>query len=150
MDKGLEIAALPSPQSLEATNQLAARADEASRKYYIFSRLILPALGGTTVKQAQHEAGIRTARTALAIELYRADHGGEKPTNLNDLVPAYLKEIPRDPFDGKPLRYRITERGYAVYSIGPDGKDDDGKKQTPSKKRVSNQEPFDITITIDR
>jgi hypothetical protein len=35
---------------------------------------------------------------------------------------------PEDPFDGKPIRYRKTgEKSFIVYSVGPDGTDQEGK-----------------------
>ena len=44
---------------------------------------------------------------------------------LNDLVAVgLLDEVPTDPFDGQPLRYRTTRDGIVIYSIGNNG---DGK-----------------------
>ena len=38
-----------------------------------------------------------------------------------------LSEVPRDPVDGKPLRYRLNSDGtFLLYSIGQDYKDDGG------------------------
>jgi hypothetical protein len=39
-----------------------------------------------------------------------------------------------DPFDGKPLRYKRTEPGYMVYTIGPDGVDDGGRERGPNER----------------
>src|SRR5262245_52643943 len=55
-------------------------------------------------------AGLRCARVALAAERYRRKYG-DWPPSLTDLVPHYLPAVPLDPFDGKPLRYRQTDRG---------------------------------------
>jgi hypothetical protein len=41
-------------------------------------------------------------------------------------VPQYIDKAPIDPFDGKPMRYKLTEPGYIVYSIGEDGTDEGG------------------------
>jgi hypothetical protein len=38
-----------------------------------------------------------------------------------------LKEVPRDPYDARPLRYRGTADGVVVYSVGPDRTDNAGK-----------------------
>jgi len=43
---------------------------------------------------------------------------GHLPEDLDGLVPEYLDAVPRDPFDGKPLRYSRAKR--IVYSIGSD------------------------------
>jgi len=29
-----------------------------------------------------------------------------------------MKQVPTDPFDGKPLRYRVTEKGFVVSRVG--------------------------------
>ena len=67
--------------------------------------------------------------TLMALELFRREHDGH-PTRLSELVPNYLPSIPQDPFTvDQPLSYRLSETKdtFQLYSIGPDGKDDDGK-----------------------
>jgi hypothetical protein len=44
-----------------------------------------------------------------------------------DLVPEHLERLPDDPFSGKPLVYRLTDEGFRLYSVGPNGVDDGGK-----------------------
>lgn len=77
--------------------------------------------GGASV----HQSELRTALAVLAVERYRLAQGAW-PKALVDLVPAYISEVPRDPFDGQPLRYTRTEDGVVIYSVGPDGVDDQG------------------------
>jgi len=65
--------------------------------------------------------------TTLALQAYRQDHKAYPPT-LAALAPAYLKAVPPDPFAlSGPLRYKLAGAKYALYSVGPDGKDDGGK-----------------------
>ena len=45
---------------------------------------------------------------------------------LEELSPEFLSVVPRDPFDGKPLRLRKTDKGYVLYSVGADLIDDRG------------------------
>jgi hypothetical protein len=33
-----------------------------------------------------------------------------------------MKAVPTDPFDGKPMRYRVEGKGFVIYSVGPTGK----------------------------
>lgn len=63
---------------------------------------------------------MRTAmlRTLLAIARYRTAYDGRLPATLDALVPEFLPAIPRDPFDGNPIRYDAT-RGL-LWSIGTD------------------------------
>lgn len=52
---------------------------------------------------------------------------GDFPDSLEGLVPAYLAELPNDPYTGKPFVYRIDNEGALVYSLGKNLKDDGGK-----------------------
>lgn len=49
------------------------------------------------------------------------------PVQIGDLVPAYIRRVPADPFDGKPLKMIAVKDGLIFYSIGPDFKDDGGR-----------------------
>ena len=65
-------------------------------------------------------------------------------------MPSYLKEVPLDPLNGQPLRSRVTEDAYTVYSVGPDGDDDGG--MLLQETSVGNAERFaqgaDIGIRV--
>ncbi len=78
-------------------------------------------------KAAQFHARHRLAMVAIALKLYRREHG-RYPENLQALVPRYLPQVPLDPFDGKPLRYQRLKSGFKLWSVGPDLKDDGGLK----------------------
>jgi hypothetical protein len=54
---------------------------------------------------------------------------GELPERLDDLVPVYLADVPRDRFSGGPLRYAPARR--VAYSVGEDHLDAGGG-QAPS------------------
>jgi type II secretory pathway pseudopilin PulG len=63
---------------------------------------------------------------AFALQWYRRDHG-RYPDKLEALATKYLKQIPQDLFSGRPLIYRPSEKGYLLYSVGINGKDDGGR-----------------------
>lgn len=69
---------------------------------------------------------VEAAMTTLALHAYRDTHGAY-PERLQDLVPELLDTLPMDLADGQPLRYRRTDGGYLLYSVGYDGKDDGGQ-----------------------
>jgi len=76
---------------------------------------------------ARAEAGQKTLVLQLALHAYKLEHG-RFPAKLDLLVRSYLKQIPADPYGGgEPLRYRTERDTYVLYSIGPDGHDDNGK-----------------------
>jgi len=72
--------------------------------------------------------------TAAAVKLYEIDKGS-LPDRLEDLIPEYIPQVYKDPFNNfKPLTYRKTKTGWVVYSFGPDKKDDLGKVKYDYKK----------------
>jgi hypothetical protein len=72
------------------------------------------------------EAKVDLLRTGIALERHRLAEG-RLPGDLKELVPAYLAELPLDPYDGKPLRYRIQPDGSPLlWSIGSDLVDEGG------------------------
>jgi hypothetical protein len=78
------------------------------------------------IKFQRNYALLRSALIAVAAERCRLKHG-DWPATPAELVPAFLPELPIDPFDGQPLRYKRLPDGVVVYSVGPDGVDDGGQ-----------------------
>ena len=64
--------------------------------------------------------------TEAAVRRYVIENGSP-PESLAALVPEYLPTVPVDPYGDAPLRYRRTEGGYLLYSIGANGVDDGGQ-----------------------
>jgi hypothetical protein len=62
----------------------------------------------------------------LAMERFRLRHGSW-PASLDALSPEFLSKPPVDRFDGKPLKYVLTDSGPILYSVGTDRKDDGGR-----------------------
>lgn len=96
-------------------------------------RSILPNI--TLCKQAAIKGEIHRRQVQIALGLYRYYHAnGEDgkprqkfPATLNELVPAYLDFVPSDPFnENRSMSYRVTEKGFIVYSVGPNEIDDLG------------------------
>jgi hypothetical protein len=88
-------------------------------------------------------ASLRCAVIGLAAERYRQERG-DWPRALADFVPGYLPAVPPDQFDGKSLRYRRTEGGAVVYSVGMDGHDDGGDPNPPPGE----YRPRDMVFTL--
>lgn len=83
------------------------------------------------------------ARAAVAVARFAAEHGSF-PVSLDEVVPAYAAAVPKDPLDGKPLRYD----GRRLWSIGPDGDDDRGKPISPYE-RFGARAPSDELLAPD-
>jgi len=70
----------------------------------------------------------RLAATGLAVRLFRFENG-VLPRTLEELVPRYLPESPRDPMvkDGHLFVYRPGDVPAILYSVGENGIDDGGQ-----------------------
>jgi len=53
-------------------------------------------------------------------------HNDRLPAKLDALMPEFIEAVPKDPFDGQPLRYAPERR--IVWSVGENLKDDGGSK----------------------
>ena len=74
--------------------------------------------------------------TACALERFHLRHG-HYPQDLRELIPVTLAALPRDRFDGQPLRYRRTDDGGAmVYSTGRNHSDHGGDDAKDSVLRL--------------
>ncbi len=81
-------------------------------------------------RREEHAAAVRATRATIttagrAVEMYRADHAGQCPKTLADVVAAgYSREMPLDAW-GRPLRLLCPGRrdtlGFDLTSDGPDG-----------------------------
>ena len=59
---------------------------------------------------------------AIASKRYQLRHGSYPPS-LDALSPEFLPQVPRDPVDGRPLRYQNAGKTYLLYSVGNDNVD---------------------------
>jgi tetratricopeptide (TPR) repeat protein len=137
---------LPPHQRQEAADAIDARFDKKS-KIHVLLHTIMPSLTNCTIIDSRIAAQLRTARAGLAVQRYRLA-SARLPDTLAELVPAYLDAVPKDPFDGKNLRYKKLEAGFVVYSIGRDGKDDGGKERP--RKRTGPPATWDVTFIVQR
>jgi len=115
------------PDRLKVDELTRQRATKASGHGLLFNGLLWGGVPGAANREASCLADLRLALTAVALEQFRATHN-QYPTALSELAPNYLTTTPVDPFDGRPLRYRKQVAGYVLYSIGPDLKDNGGKR----------------------
>ncbi len=82
-----------------------------------------------SLKKRQTEAVL--TYLAFALEAYRREHG-HYPERLVDLPEHEIDEVSVDPFSKAPFRYLLKpsadgEPGFLLYSVGPNGIDEDGR-----------------------
>ncbi|MBL0869209.1 MAG: hypothetical protein IBJ18_01385 [Phycisphaerales bacterium] len=80
----------------------------------------------------------RIVQIAIAIERFRAQHG-QLPDTLEQLVPAFINEIPNDPLNPRPISYakadaKISPCGFVLYLWG-DNQDNQGTPNTGGQTR---------------
>jgi hypothetical protein len=88
--------------------------------------LMLPSISKVQNAADRGEQVQRNLHLAFALAAYQRDHG-RYPMKLEALTPKYLPHIPDDLFSGKALVYRPSGNGYLLYSVGLNGRDDDGR-----------------------
>ncbi len=91
----------------------------------IVTRIAFPAISRCAQVCARGDAQRGLARVGLAMCRHQAAKQAF-PGKLQELVPEFIPAVPRDPFDGEPLRLKSTEQDLIIYSVGPNGEDDDG------------------------
>jgi hypothetical protein len=148
MEKAIALADQDDAEALKDCEGLFLEAASMARRKpaKILSALLLPAEEKVAIKFATLDALRRSARAAIAVERYRLAHEGRRPEKLDDLVAAFLPQLPADPFDGEPLRYKQLPAGFVVYSIGPD-RTDDGGTERPQRGPQKN---YDVTFIVER
>jgi hypothetical protein len=77
--------------------------------------------------EARRQVWLDLADLALAMAEYHNDHGGY-PLALGELSPKYVEKLPKDPFSEQDYRYRREGKGYLLYSVGMNGRDDGGRE----------------------
>jgi len=90
-------------------------------RLHVVTSMIVPALGRIKEVYWETVAEMRVTRAGLALLQSRKAQGAF-PQTLETLA---LKDL-NDPFSGGPLLYRPSPKGFVLYSVGPDQKDNGG------------------------
>jgi hypothetical protein len=105
------------------------RIEALGPRYFVLHALV-PAIGKAVDRGDMVRCMVEGTKLQLAVEGYRAEHGDWPPT-LEALVPDWIDAVPGDPISDEPFVYRLISedehgRGYLLYSVGADGRDDGG------------------------
>jgi hypothetical protein len=150
------------PQCRPGVDSLAAEPSTSPRPRS-FSRLAIAALlvlvtalavgypqlvpGGGSQPGDLRRAYRQLESVGMALERFRAERG-HYPTSLSELVPGQLRRVPRDPFarGREELKYLAMESAgqrRLLYSVGPDGEDQQGQSLDPLSGRGDIVYPVD-------
>jgi hypothetical protein len=83
-------------------------------------------------------------KIGFALASYCADHGAY-PAKLADLAPSYIVEVPKDFFNDSELHYRLEGKGYLLYSVGVNGRDDGARGY---KDRKEGEDWDDLVVRV--
>lgn len=97
--------------------------------------LLTPAALKVQIAADQVEQRQRHLQVAIALALYHRETGGY-PEKLSELAPKYLRSIPLDLFSSKEIIYARTGKDYRFYSVGPNGRDDGGRRDEEDRTKA--------------
>ena len=120
---------------------------------HVNARLFMPSLGSAMERHYRTIVDRRATAVVLAIRLYAADHDGQLPQRLDDLVPKYLPHVPVDAFSpaASPLRYVRGPGEPMIYSVNTDGADNGGSNlDRRGKPAESNWNALDAIYHLKR
>ena len=102
--------------------------------------LLTPAIGKAIENVEKARMRHTTALVAIAATEFRITHES-LPEKADVLVPKLLPFLPKDVFLEKSrLRYSVKNDGVAIYSVGPNGKDDGGPGPDMGKDQPKNDD----------
>jgi hypothetical protein len=121
-NKVVEIARQPPETWAPQFNQIRAEIPNLP----ILARLLAPAIDKVADACRRNHAILRCTIVAVAMERYRKEKGRWPETIAEVVTAGYLKAVPTDPFDGKPIRLKRTDDGWLVWATGTDQIDHGG------------------------
>ena len=77
-------------------------------------------------KKCNEDFLVAGTQLLLALKAYQMEKG-KLPDSLSELAPAYIVEIPKDPFSGGQIKYSKDKK--IIYSVGEDLKDSGGSEE---------------------
>jgi len=132
MAKWVALSKLPYLETREKAAGLEKELLELPDEKAALVKFLMSALSNLFIKEARLDARLGNTEIALACHLYKAKHN-DYPTSLKELSPESLSGLPRDPFTEKDYIYRKKDKGFIVYSVGDNLKDDGGVSQNIKK-----------------
>jgi hypothetical protein len=144
MEACIEAARLPRARRMARFHEIRKEVRDLSVLHAVVKTFV-PGMARIAELDLVFQTRLDLARAALAVERHRLATGA-LPVALDALVPQYLKEVPLDPFDGRPIRYTRQTSGYVLYSVDTDGQDNAGREQTEEDREA----PSDLCFIVTR
>lgn len=110
--------------------------------------LLVPAVDAATTAHHRAMAQMDILHIAFAAEIYARERA-RYPGELSKLAPEYVSEIPMDRFSDNPLRFVVGERTLVIYSVGSNGRDDQGRSYQDAEERNSDAGWDDLVVRLE-
>jgi hypothetical protein len=94
--------------------------------YAIISKMLSSSSISSGFKRFEAEEHLARTQVFLALQAYKARYGGY-PASIKELESKLGWKLPKDPFSEKDFIYKRQTKGFLLYSVGPDMKDDGGR-----------------------
>lgn len=91
----------------------------------VLTSLMLPSFSSMLQMERRHHMKVELTKLSGLLALYRAENG-EYPSQLEQLAPKYVAQIPKDPTSRQSFVYRQVDDTFVLYGAGENGKDDGG------------------------
>jgi hypothetical protein len=141
MDNAVKAAKLPEPDRLAAFDELELQLHKPRPMSLL--RIFGPFNFRAGEMSLRIKALLRSAAAGVAAERFRLVND-RWPASQNELVPLFLRAELKDPYDGKPLRFKRNNDGLVIYTLGRNLVDDGGK--IPRTPAISSAEAPDSDV----
>jgi hypothetical protein len=101
--------------------------------WQVCTRGLLSGISRAYIQEAKLDAHLGAAEIAVANRIYKQKHG-KYVDSLEQLTPEILPVLPLDPFTGKDYIYKKKDKGFIVYSLGENLRDDGGLRRKAREK----------------
>jgi hypothetical protein len=126
MKRQIEVAALP---YRSAKQKLLDQSIGRLPRYVFLTRIIRPIFAEARLRIDATRAETALTQVVLAAQQYKTQTG-TYPASLGELSAKTGRKLPQDPFSGKDLIYKRVGKGFHVYSISGNLRDDGGVAPT--------------------
>jgi len=105
------------------------RIDEEIQKLTVeeafYTKMLSPSISRAYLQEARIDALLGAAEIGIVNRIHKQKYG-KYVNSLTQLTPSILPSLPLDPFTGKNYIYKRKDKGFIVYSVGEDLKEDGG------------------------
>jgi len=136
-----------SPTEVRNISSPSASVSKWDRSTTPVSYLLLSGMPSSVESVCFRQTLLESTRAACAVERYRLANK-RLPEQLNDLVPAFLPEVPKDPLTGAPLFYKPSPEGsFVIYGVGSNQTDDGGSVHSPQSENPRMQADWGVFVS---